>query len=92
MKSETLVQQHPPTPPIASADLQSSLHQVAQYNADGQYPYNDAQSYGVAYGSQERVMQDGIPRHPSQIGGHPDETFGLGIQYVRGAHSLAKVG
>lgn len=81
MKSETLVQQHPPTPPVASTDMQIGLHQIAQYNTDGHYSYDDPQSYGAIYGSLGRG-HDALPRHPSHDGGQPGEAYGLGIQYV----------
>jgi uncharacterized iron-regulated membrane protein len=75
MKSQTLVQQHPPTPPSVGAD-QTGLHQVAQYNADRDYSYNDLHS--AAYSSSGAILHDG-------------ETFGLGIQYVCGIICLARV-
>lgn len=81
MKQETLVQHHPPTPPDAS-ELQSGLQQVAQYNADGSYSYNDPQAYGGAYTSAVQTVPNGFPHHMSHTGAHPSESFGLDISYV----------
>jgi hypothetical protein len=90
MKTETYVQQHPPTPPVASTDMQTGLHQLAQYNSDGHYSYDDPHAYGTAYGSSDQVMQDPLSQHQSEIGSQTGEPFGLGIQYVSKLHSSAK--
>jgi hypothetical protein len=89
MKTETYVQQHPPTPPVVSTDMQTGLHQLAQYNADGHYSYDDSHAYGTAYGISEQVIQDPLSRHQSEVGSQAGEPFGLGIQYVSKLRSSA---
>ncbi|KAF1996831.1 hypothetical protein P154DRAFT_471929 [Amniculicola lignicola CBS 123094] len=85
MKAETLVQHHPPTPPSVGTELQSGLHQIAQYNAERNYSYDGAQRHGSAYGSPGPVVHEGV-QHRSQSfqQSHADQqgqNFGLGIQY-----------
>lgn len=86
MKTETLVhQQHPPTPPIVSNELQSGLHHVAQYIADHNYSYDEPR-HGSAYGSPGPVGLEGLSRHSAQLfqpSNVEDANFGLGAQYVR---------
>jgi hypothetical protein len=77
MRGDTLIQQHPPTPPNARAEYQAGLHQVAQYNADRGYSFGEA-----GYGSPGSVAHEGIPSHASHVDSHP-RGLGLGIQYVR---------
>jgi hypothetical protein len=76
MRGDTLIQQHPPTPPNAGAEYQAGLHQVAQYNADRGYSFGDAW-----YGSPGSVVHERIPSHASHVDSHP-RGLGLGIQYV----------
>jgi hypothetical protein len=77
MRGDTLIQQHPPTPPNAGADYQTGLHQVAQYNADRGYLFGEA-----GYGSSGLVAHEGIPSYASHVDSRP-RGLGLGIQYVR---------
>jgi hypothetical protein len=81
MKQDTLIQHHPPTPPDAS-ELQSGLQQVAQYNADGNYSYNDPQTFGGAYCAAPQVVPNGLPQQLSRTGRKSSESFALDIQYV----------
>ncbi|ORY15597.1 hypothetical protein BCR34DRAFT_584996 [Clohesyomyces aquaticus] len=93
MMGETVIQQHPPTPPRAGTEhLQSELCQIAQYNAEQDHPYDGTHRHGSAYGSPVPVVQQVTPEHsfrsshPSQLEGdhyvvHQDQGFGLGIQY-----------
>ena len=77
MRGDTLIQQHPPTPPNAGLEYQIRLHQVAQYNVDRGYSFGEA-----GYGSPGSVAHEGIPSHASHAGNHP-RGLGLGIQYVK---------
>ena len=76
MRSDTLTQQHPPTPPNAGVEYQAGLQQVAQYNADRGYSFSEA-----GYGSPSSVAHQGIPSHESHAGNYA-RGLGLGIQYV----------
>jgi hypothetical protein len=76
MRSDTLIQQHPPTPPNAGAEYQAGLHQVAQYNAERGYSFGEA-----GYGSPSSVAHQGIPSHASHADNHI-RGLGLGIEYV----------
>lgn len=77
MRGDTLVQQHPPTPPNAGSEYQSGLHPVAQYGVDRGYSFSE-----TGYGSPGSVAHEGIPSHASHADNHP-RGLGLGIQYVR---------
>lgn len=89
MKSETLTQHHPPTPPNVSNELHSGLHQIAQYNADRSYSFDDLHHQGSAYGSPGSMVYEALPHHPVQsfqtspADSQPGQDFGLNIQYVR---------
>ena len=85
MKSETLIHQ-PPTPPNVNLDLQNSLRQTAQFNADRGIPYDESHVYGAEYGSPGPTVPDGLLRHPSHV--ESGEAFGMGIQYVGSSHRL----
>lgn len=63
MKAESLVHQHPPTPPDdhAHPDLHPSLHQVAQYNADRGCHYDDSPSQGAVYSPPDPAMHNDLP-------------------------------
>ena len=73
MRGETLVQQHPPTPPSTGGEYQAGLQHIAHYNT----------SRGFAYASPRSIAHEGIPSHASHAVSHPEERLGLGIQYVR---------
>ena len=73
MRGDTLIQQHPPTPPNTGAEYQASLQQIAQYNA----------GRGFSYGSPRSIAHEGIPSHGSHVDSHPGDGLGLGLQYVR---------
>jgi hypothetical protein len=77
MRGDTLIQQHPPTPPNAGAEYQAGLHQFAQYDANRGYSFGEA-----GYGSPGSVAHEGIPSRASHVDSHP-HGLGLGIQYVR---------
>ncbi|KAF2639757.1 HMG box protein-like protein [Massarina eburnea CBS 473.64] len=81
MKSETLLHQHPPTPPNVHADLQNSLDQLVQYNAERSFPYDESHAYGAGYGSPGPTLHDGFSQHSAHVGSQAGESFGLGIQY-----------
>ncbi|KAF2189624.1 hypothetical protein K469DRAFT_683039 [Zopfia rhizophila CBS 207.26] len=94
MKSETVVQQHPPTPPNVTVELQYGLHHIAQHNAERNYLYDESQLHGSAYVSPGHVVHEGIPQDSAQHfqdqhveRGHYAEPhgpdFGLEIQYDR---------
>jgi hypothetical protein len=82
MRGDTLIQQHPPTPPNAGSEYQTGLHQVAQYNVDRGYPFGEA-----GYGSPSSVAREEIPSHVSHADNH-SRGLGLSIQYVRVLTSL----
>lgn len=65
MMGETLIQQHPPTPPNTSTDYHSGLHQVVQYNTDRNHPFSEAN-----YGSPGSVVHEGIHSHASHVDNH----------------------
>ncbi|KAH7114351.1 HMG box protein-like protein [Dendryphion nanum] len=50
MKSETLVHHHPPNPPNIHSEY-SALHQLASYNAEHDYSYDEGPSHGLRYDS-----------------------------------------
>lgn len=77
MRGETLIQQHPPTPPNTSAEYQASLHQIAQYNT----------GRGFSYGSPRLMARETIPSN-GHIESHPGDGIGLGLQYVSISMSL----
>ncbi|CAI6254798.1 unnamed protein product [Periconia digitata] len=62
MKSETLIHQHPPTPPNLNVDLQSGFHHLAQYNAGRRFSYEETNGYGAGYASPGSITHDGLPR------------------------------
>ncbi|KAK8193293.1 uncharacterized protein BKA78DRAFT_294675 [Phyllosticta capitalensis] len=62
LKTESMVQRHPPTPPSGPSEHHYDLRQLAQQNANTNYkhdladsPYGNSQSYSV-YGSPAPVM------------------------------------
>lgn len=73
MRGETLIQQHPPTPPSTGAEYQVGLQHIAHYNT----------ARGFAYASPASIAHEGIPSHGSHVVSHPGEGHGLGLQYVR---------
>jgi hypothetical protein len=85
MRSETLLYQHPPTPPSNGTEYQAGLHQIAQYNADRGFSFDDS-----AYGSPRTVAHEGIPSQGSRIDSGSGERLGLGIQYVRTPHGIVE--
>lgn len=78
MRSETLIHQHPPTPPITGTEYQSGLSHIARYNADGSYSFGE-----VGYGSPGSPIHEGIPSRVSRVDSHSGNSIGLGLQYVR---------
>lgn len=86
MKSETLVHQHPPTPPNILSE-HSALHQIASFNAGRHYSYDDGQSHGLRYDSAGIGINGGHPESVFQSGhGHVDgyggSDFDLGLPMV----------
>jgi hypothetical protein len=86
MKAETLIHHHPPTPPDdhVHPDLHPTLHQVAQYNADRGYSYDESHSQGGVYSSPDPAMHHGIPHGIAPSGAE----YGVALQYV--SRSLLK--
>ncbi|KAF9740503.1 HMG box protein [Paraphaeosphaeria minitans] len=84
MKAETLVHQHPPTPPEdhVHPDLHSSLHQVAQYNADRGCHYDDSPSQVAVYSSPDPAMHHGLPHGMVPSGAE----YGVALQYDEYGH------
>lgn len=88
MKSETLVQQLPPTPPNVNSELQSGLQHIAQYNANRSYSFDEAHPRSSSFESSRASAHETIPQHStqsfhsSQSDGRPEPDFGLGIHYV----------
>ena len=82
MKSETIIHHHPPTPPSVSTELQSGLHHVAQFNAEGSFSYDHLHSHGAGYGTPGAVIQEGLSQHSSHPDNTPGADYGLGIHYV----------
>ena len=82
MKTETLVQRHPPTPPHGHIhpDLQNGLNQIAQYNAERGYSYDESPSHGTVYSSPGPGMNNGL----SHAMGPTGIEYGVGVPYVRG--------
>lgn len=80
MKTETLLQRHPPTPPHGHIhpELQNSLHQIAQYNADRDYPYGGPPSQGSVYSSPGPGVHNGIQHAMRPV----DAEYVVGVQYV----------
>jgi len=83
MRSETLLYQHPPTPPSNGTEYQTGLHQIAQYNVDRGFSFEDS-----VYGSPRTVAHEGIPSQVSRVDSGSGEGLGLGIQYVRTPHFI----
>ncbi|KAF2648361.1 hypothetical protein K491DRAFT_684743 [Lophiostoma macrostomum CBS 122681] len=91
MKSETLVQRHPPTPPNVGNDLHAGLHHIAQYNVGRSYSFDESLPHSSGYGSPEPVVHDAIQQHHHQAhafhathnDSHSGSDLGLGIQYDR---------
>ncbi|KAF2869974.1 HMG box protein-like protein [Massariosphaeria phaeospora] len=81
MKTETLTHQHPPTPPNVSNELQSGLHQIAQYNAEGSYSFDGSHPADSRYGSPGPVVHEMIQQQPGHMDGHSGIGFGLGLRY-----------
>jgi hypothetical protein len=80
MRGETLIQQHPPTPPSTGGEYQAGLQHIAHYNT----------GRGYAYASPRSIGHEGIPSHGSHVVSHPgEERLGLGIQYVRASMMFA---
>lgn len=77
MRSNTLFQQHPPTPPTG-VEGQHGLPHLAQYNVGPRYSFDS-----VGYGSPGAAAQEGIPLYTSRTDSHQGEEYGLGIRYVR---------
>ena len=82
MKTETLVHQHPPTPPNLSIDLNSGFHHLAQYNADHVYSYDESGNYGVGYAPPASIAHDQLLQHPTHARNQVGDDFGHNIQYV----------
>ncbi|KAJ5058843.1 hypothetical protein J3E74DRAFT_247337 [Bipolaris maydis] len=76
MRGDSLIQQHPPTPPNAGAEYQVALHQVAEYNADRGCSFGEA-----GYGSPSSVAHQGIPSHASHGDDHIRGLGLVGLQY-----------
>ncbi|KAH7343134.1 hypothetical protein BKA66DRAFT_434507 [Pyrenochaeta sp. MPI-SDFR-AT-0127] len=76
MMGETLVQQHPPTPPNTGTDYHSGLHQVVQYNTDRNYPFSEAN-----YHSPGSVAHEGIPSHATHVDGQSGSGLSSRIEY-----------
>ncbi|KAF2856049.1 HMG box protein-like protein [Plenodomus tracheiphilus IPT5] len=76
MRAETLIHQHPPTPPINGTEYQTGLSHIAQYNADGSYSFGE-----VGYGSPGSMGHEGLTSQMPRADGHSGNGFGLGIQY-----------
>ncbi|KAF2131468.1 HMG box protein [Dothidotthia symphoricarpi CBS 119687] len=75
MRSDTLFQQHPPTPPTG-VEGQSGLQHLSQYNAGPRYSFDS-----VGYSSPGVRVHEGIPSYASRADSHQGEEFGLGIHY-----------
>jgi len=75
MRSEPLLHQHLPTPPMHSTECPSELSPIAHYNADGSHAFGEG-----SHGSPGPVMHH---RHPSRADSHSGSALGLGIHYVR---------
>ena len=84
MKSETLLHQHPPTPPNIGHDLHAGLHQIAQYNVSRNYSFDGSLPHGSAYGSPEPGVHD-VVHHSLPLRAHeshPGSEIDLGAHYV----------
>ncbi|KAL5118256.1 hypothetical protein ACEQ8H_003766 [Pleosporales sp. CAS-2024a] len=57
MRGETLIQQHPPTPPSTGGEYRTGLQHIAHYNT----------APGFAYASPRTIAHEAIPSHGSHV-------------------------
>ncbi|CBX92651.1 similar to HMG box protein [Plenodomus lingam JN3] len=76
MQAETLIHQHPPTPPINGIEYQAGLSHIVEYNADGSYSFSE-----VSHGSPRPMAHETLPSGMPYISGNSRNVPGLSIQY-----------
>lgn len=76
MKSESLVHQHLPTPPMNSTDPSLGLSHIAHFNANSDYSFSEG-----SHSSPVPMSHPGHPVHPGRADSHSGGVLGLGIHY-----------